>query len=202
MSRSNASDGSARETTNHWGEHEMSNKTTKRAAPAKTRKTAAAAGRKRSRAGECTGQRGQRARAANRRCQGQTQEAVRLVAPKRCPYPRAKLKPRTRERSNGNDHRTQLQDLRSPVAEGGTVSAARDPVARRDVVRSAPVPLQATAAGRRGNAAGDLRRRARRSARSARRSSTSRRLYGIASLWRGRARERDGLEALAIAPAM
>ena len=25
-------------------------------------------------------------------------------------------------------------------------------------------------------------------------------LYGIASLWRGRARERDGLEALAIAP--
>jgi nitroreductase len=26
------------------------------------------------------------------------------------------------------------------------------------------------------------------------------RLYGIASLWRGRARERDGLEALALAP--
>src|SRR5215218_3626862 len=26
------------------------------------------------------------------------------------------------------------------------------------------------------------------------------RLYGIASLWRGRARERDGLEALGIAP--
>ncbi len=28
------------------------------------------------------------------------------------------------------------------------------------------------------------------------------RLYGIASVWRGRARERDGLEALAIAPGM
>jgi hypothetical protein len=28
------------------------------------------------------------------------------------------------------------------------------------------------------------------------------RLYGIASTWRGRARERDGLEALAIAPYM
>jgi len=28
------------------------------------------------------------------------------------------------------------------------------------------------------------------------------RLYGIASLWRGRASERDGLEALALAPGM
>jgi len=28
------------------------------------------------------------------------------------------------------------------------------------------------------------------------------RLYGIASVWRGQARERDGLEALAIAPGM
>jgi nitroreductase len=28
------------------------------------------------------------------------------------------------------------------------------------------------------------------------------RLYGIASVWRGRARERDGLEALAIAPSL
>ena len=179
----------------------MSNKITNRGTSAKTGKAAAAMGRQAVAPGERSrATRPARAQPRTGTASDQTQEAFCLVATE-LPVPRAESKPGTRERSNGN------HIVRSVKIFGALLQKAGPYLLLEILLPGGTLfalccSSTSAGSGRRGNAARDLRRRARASTKSARRSSTSARLYGIASLWRGRARERDGLEALAIAPDM
>src|SRR5712691_11017083 len=61
----------------------------------------------------------------------------------RCPFPN-KRSITTRGRrgeQRGNNRRTELQSLRKSCAEGGSLSAARNPAAGRNVVRAPFLPL-------------------------------------------------------------
>ena len=72
--------GGARETRNQQGRQEMRNKSSNRATPVNTEKTAPTVGRKQIPSGDRSGQRGRRAKAGNRPRHQQTQEVICLVA--------------------------------------------------------------------------------------------------------------------------